>query len=478
MASITYNNLSAPSGIVTFTEIPNILKVKEYSNGTKATFTFTFHEGLRGTVTGDSQYYVTFLGETVTNVMMPSKAINKRFFIASNAVGTAASFAKALRNCGSINAEFNIIHNGTDVVLIGKTDGQKWTNIPNYIQRNISNAFLSTSGVDGTSDSPFKNGKITLDIYNSKTLDMTQYVTTLEKNFYGDECAFDVSPVLATFSEYGTTKPYYFNLGLITESGEYQSVGALSGSTAIGYHANQSKRYLIAEGVQMLLNTDRGDDGILLYTYDPKIEFSVLVGSGQSGFGVRYTVLDSAYNVLYEYQDTYPHSEFYHSPIRDLEWTIPTRYYNAAYYVDVTLSQVSYRFNLIKPLKATQANQRVYWRNEYGGIQFFDFTSSHNESDTVDIETYEKNVFDYYETSAFERKKIYKNDYKKSVTLTSHLMKEDGKWVFNSLMRSKKVWTTVNGKMYYIIPKTIEVTEDQTYDGVFTAKLNFEFSDI
>lgn len=477
MAEITYNNLSAPSSIVTFTEIPNILKVIEYSYGTKATFTFTFTEGLQATVTSDTQYYVTFLGETVTNVMQPSKAMNKRFYIASNAASTAASFANALRNCGSLNAEFNITHNNTAVTLIAKREGEKWATTADYIQRNIPNDYLTTSSVDGSTTSALKNGKIILDIYNSKVLDVNNYVTTLEKNFYGDECAFDVSPILATFSVYGDTEPYFFNLGAITENGTYNSIGSLSGSTAIGYHANQSDKYLIGEGVQMLLNVNRGDNGMVLYTYDATIEFSVLVGARQSGFGVKYIVYNSAFNKIYEYQDTYSHSEF-HSSIRDLSWTIPTPYYEQAYYVDVEINYNKYRFTLIKPLKAAESNQRVLWRNEYGGISFFDFTSSRSESDNVEIETYEKNVFDYYETSEFEKKKIYKNDYTKSVTLSSHLIKEDGKWIFNSLMRSKKVWTTVNNKTYYIIPKSIEVTEDQTYDGVFTAKLNFEFSDI
>jgi hypothetical protein len=136
-----------------------------------------------------------------------------------------------------------------------------------------------------------------------------------------------------------------------------------------------------------------------------------------------------------------------------------------------------YRFNVIKPLKATEYFQRVQWRNEYGGISFFDFTGARSETDNVDIETYEKNIFDYHDIDAFERKRIYRNDYKKSVKLTSHLMEEDGKWIFNSLMKSKKVWTTVNGKVYYIIPKNIEVNEDQNYNNIYTATLTYEYSD-
>lgn len=104
------------------------------------------------------------------------------------------SFARALRNCSSIAADFNIIHNGNVVTLIAKTIGQKWSNVANYIQRNIPTEYLSTNGTDGNAYSVFFNSKIDVDVYSGSTSDSNNYVTTLEKNFYGDECAFDVSP--------------------------------------------------------------------------------------------------------------------------------------------------------------------------------------------------------------------------------------------------------------------------------------------
>jgi hypothetical protein len=192
-------------------------------------------------------------------------------------------------------------------------------------------------------------------------------------------------------------------------------------------------------------------------------------------------VKDSAYNELYTTTITKqrPSGD---NLLLDTSITVPQTAFTNAYYVDITIGGDTTRFDVIKPLKATEYYQRVFWRNEYGGISFFDFTGARSESDNVDIETYEKNIFDYHiaveEYEQFERKKIYKNDYKKSVSLTSHLMNEDGKWIFNSLMMSKKVWTIVNGKVYYIIPKSIEVAEDQTYNGIFTAKLQYEYSDI
>lgn len=474
--NITYNNLSSPSNILTFTEIPNILKISENVTGNKCTIQFSMNNGLRQTVSADSQYYITLFGETITNVMSPENAKNKRFYISDDRVSTAMSIARAFRNCGSLNADFDIFGVNGVVEIIAKTIGSKITTA-NYLQRNISNNYMSVSVQDGDAFSVLFNSKIDIDVYDSASANTSNYVTTLEKNWYGDECAFDVSPVLSTFSEYGQTKPYTFVINIFREDGEWQNQGAISGNTTVGYHANQSDKYKYAQGVQMLLNKNRGSSGTMtLYTYNNVIPYSVLCGIDTAGWSVTVSVKDSAFNELYSNTTTGQRTTS--NMIIDTNVAIPQTAITNGYYVDLTVGTETTRFNIIKPLKATEYYQRILWRNEYGGISFFDFTGARSESDSVDIETYEKNIFDYHNNDEFERKRIYLNDYKKAVTLTSHLMEEDGKWIFNSLMRSKKVWTTVNGKTYYIIPKSIDVAEDQTYNNIYTAKLQYEYSDI
>lgn len=474
---ITYNNVEEPSNMVTFTEIPNILKVSEEVSGTKAMFNFFWEGNLQSTVTSDNQYYVTFLGETVSNVTDPTMAKNKRFYISGDEDATAMSFARALRNCSSIAAEFNITCIGPDVYLVAKTIGEKWSNMANYLDRNIPEQNLHTNGTDGSTDSWLFNSLIDIDVYSGTSANRENYITTLEKNYYGNECAFDMSPILATFSDYGKTVPYFFVLNIIMEDGEWQGIGNVSGYTTIGYHANQSNLYKYNSGVEILINTNRGENGMILYTYDNYIPFTLLFGDDRSGYDLKVSVKDSALNEIYAYTTIGRRDR--PDILVDSGALIPQSALTDAYYVDIQIdTNEPIRFNVIKPLKATEYYQRIEWRNEYGGISFFDFTGARSESDSINIETYEKNIFDYHEANEFERKKIYKNDYKKSVSLTSHLMKEDGKWIFNSLMRSKKVWTTVNGKKYYIIPKSIEVNEDQTYNGIFTAKLTYEYSDI
>ena len=471
--NITLNGLTNPSSLLTFTDVHNILKVSENISGTKANFVFEFLGDLASTVTSDGQYYVTFLGETVSNVMSPSNSNNKRFYI-SDIDTTAANFARALRNCGTLMAEFNIIHSGNQVTLLAKTIGQKWSNVSNYFTTNIPLTNLNAQGTDGTSYSSLFGAKVDVDVYSGASYNNSNYVTTLEKNFYGNECAFDVSPVLATFSEYGKTIPYSLALSLITADGEWVELNGVNANTTYGYLANQSDKYKYINNVQMLINTNRDQ---IRYVYGDTIPFSFLWGDGVGGFTVTVEYLDSAYNVIHTATVQYRTSG-YDSHIVDTSISIPSEYSASTYYVDIIISNMTYRFNVIKPLKAADDYQRVFWRNEYGGISFFDFTGARSESDGIEIETYEKSIYDYYENDAFERKKIYSQRITKSVKLTSHLMAEDGRWEFNSLMRSKQLWTVINGKTHYIIPKSVEVNEDQNYDNIFTATLTYEYSDL
>lgn len=473
--TIFYNGLTDVNNMLCFTDIPNILKVKERIAGQKASFSFNFYGNLKATVTADSQYYVTFLGETVTSVMNASEAKNKRFYVDTNPDNTAASFARAMRNCSGINAEFNVIHIGNSVTLYAKTLGQKWSNIPNYITRNIPNEYLLAAGVDGQAWSYFFNGKVGVDVY-SGTTDLQNYVTTLEKNYYGDECAFDMSPVLAALSEYGKTVPYRFVMSLTDYNGTWSELGSVNGMSTVGYMANQSNKYLWTNDLKILINTSRGDDGMILYTYANEIPFSVLCGGNNTAFTVSVSCKNSANEEIHSATTTVAKAT--DNLIVDTSITVEDEYFTNSYYIDVTVGSETVRFNVIKPLKATEYYQRVLWRNEYGGISFFDFTGQMTDSDSIDIETYEKNIFDFYDVNYFEKKMTYKSDYNKQVTLTSHLIENDGKYIFNSLIRSKKMWTTVNSKTYYIIPVNLEVNEDGNYNGIYEAKFTYEYSDL
>lgn len=470
--NITYNGLSSSNTLLTFSEVPNILKLSENITGRKGIYNFIVNEAFQSSVTGDSQYYITFLDETITNVMNPKNARNKKFYIANDIPSTAASIAQALRCCPSIAAVFNIEHSDNEVELQAKTLGQKWTNVAHYLDTNISSSYMTMYGTDGTaSPSDVYMSKVLVDVFNGNT-----YLTTLEKTFYNDECSFNMSPVLSTFTEFGKSKTYKFDVSTIGENGTYTLRGSLSGVISYGYEANQSDRYKIINGDTLLLNTNRNQ---LRYVYGNRIDYSLLItGSSAS---VSYVIKNAAKSQIYS--DTVTVSAGSNGLITDTYFTIPSNVYTLASWVEITVGSVTAKFKVIKPLKATEYYQRVYWRNEYGGIEFFDFTGSKRESDSVDIETYEKNIFDMYENSEYEFKKIYSNDYKKQVKLTSHLLEAEGRYFANSLMRSKSVWTIINKdtlseKKHFIIPKAIDVQEDGTYNNIYTVSLTYEYSQL
>ena len=84
-----YNGVQADN-LLTFSDIPNILTVSEYVSGTDTSIQLTWSDGFSSYVTDDGQYYFTLFGETITNVLDPNKAANKRFYISNDATSTAA----------------------------------------------------------------------------------------------------------------------------------------------------------------------------------------------------------------------------------------------------------------------------------------------------------------------------------------------------------------------------------------------------
>lgn len=484
MANIYYNGISSTEydGILTFSEVPNILQIKEDIYGTQTVIDLTPSGSWRSIVTANTQFSLTMFGETITNVMSPSEARNKKFFIAEDEENTAISMVRALRNCGTIAANFiitieNVYAPNSTVRLTSRTIGDKLYN--GWIDRRTipSGALLAefTAGTADESDGKFLNSKIDVDVFCED-----EYVTTLEKNWYGNECAFDVTPVLATMTESknennGDIKSYTLNINKLAEDGTYASIGSVSGLTTNGFLANQSEKYLPLT-VQLLSNNKTTDRANTLYTYDSKIKYSVLARVGGSGgFSITYTIRNSSLESIYT--TTVSYNTPYGDPsIKDITFEVPTAYFSNAFYIDVEYLNDVIRYQIIRPLKASEYYQRVYWRGCYGQVNFFDFTGSRSETENIDNETYQKNYYDFYDTDVFQLNKVYSKKTVKTVKLKSHILSKEGSYIFNELKKSKCVWTEVNGVTYYIIIKNIEVAENSTYDGLYTATIEYEYS--
>lgn len=489
--NITYNNRTLGDSMITFTDVPNILKVTDYNGGYRARYTLTFVGNLYGLTTADNQWYITLFGDTISNVLDSNNAVNKSFHVSTANTSTAASVARALRNCPNLAANFIVEHDGTQVEVTAREVGSQFQGV-NYFDTNIDQAYMSRAGQDGSASSSLNGALIDVDIF-----DVNGYITTLEKNWYNGECAFNLSPVLTTLSSPGKTTPYELKITALN-NGEYSLLGNIGYNYSTpGYMCNQGYKFLTitSEGVQLAQNVSRGKDTgytnkTLLYVYEPNIRLSLYCYSNVNPY-ITVKYLDSAYNFIANTSsNSWPRTNT-DNRLRDYTIDLNTTYFNQAFYIKVEIGEdITLLYKVIKPLKATEYSQRIFWRNSYGGISFFDFTGAKSETRSLDLSTYQKNIFGYYDSTRKdyrngsavnvpynELNKAYDNKVEYSVTLKSHLFEEDGKYQFNDLIQSSEVWTEINGEFYEILLDSVSV-EEQSQNGIFEATVRYRYSQI
>ena len=248
---------------------------------------------------------------------------------------------------------------------------------------------------------------------------------------------------------------------------------------------NQGDKFIPIDEFSFAQNFSRGEqrevaNNSLLYVYAPSIPISFYNGN-DGRFYVYVDYVDSAGNILETYTaftwtNTNSDKKLWDININLAPNTGLRERFKQAFYIDVHLgSNTKVRYNVIKPLKATEYYQRIYFRNSYGGISFFDFTGQKSETRDADIKTYQKNIFSYYDDSKNELEKVYNNDIKYSVTLKSHLFENDGKYIFNDMMQSTDAWVVVNNETYGIIIDSVSV-EETTNNNIFEATVKYHYS--
>lgn len=470
--------MNDPQNVITFTDIPNILKITDDAGGTYAIFSLTMMGDLYSKTTEERQWKITLLGETIESTLQPELAVNKLFYVSASKESTAASIARALRNCNTVVTNFLISHDGEVVNLRSRSFGPIFKNVTNYFSTNIDSSDVDSFIIDGTSRSELYNAFVDVDIYSGST-----YVTTLEKNVYDGEVAFNLSPVLSTIAEYGVTMPYIISVSSIVD-GEYNKLADFQSNYIVpGYMVNQGYKYLAlaSNTVKIAQNYDRGNEKnpvskSILYIYKPELELSFYYGTSVNTIPVKIDYLNSAGSIILTSNFTYNGDMSVKKKLIDADIMLDDEAFNKAFYIDVQVGpNDKVRYNVIKPIKATEYCQRVYFRNSYGGISFFDFTGQRSETRSMDIMTYEKNIFNYYNDGYNELEKIYNNDVTYKVTLRSHLIEEDGKYIFNDMIQSPYVWTIVNGEKYYIIIESLNIEETEQ-NGIFTAQITYRYS--
>lgn len=461
---LTYNGQASPQGMITLTNVPNILTVQSSSvTGNNSVLKITINDLTK--IDPNNTYYITINGLTIT-----SGNVGNNFYISNsntgaNQIAVAHSIAKSLRSVGLTNYEiYQEISQGilTNVVIVEAREVGELYEIT--FDSNLGAAILYDNYVGTTSDE-FAGGRINIDVYSG-----SDYITTLEKSYYKEKIDFNVSDVLKSISRYDFLVPY--TLFIYSQIGnQVTNLGRVSATSAIGYMVNQGEKFLNTYPM-FAQNVSRGTSSpskMVLYTYLSTIP--VTIYSDDVVETVNITYYDSS---LQQIGTGFSNVNIYNG-IGQSDIALNSNLFNSAYYVDLSLENGQIiRYNVIKPVDANSRCQRVYYHNSYGGVSFFDFTGQITENHKVDNDTYTKNIYDYYKETTLEQIKIYDKETTINVTMKSHLMERSAVWQFNDLLGSYDVWTNINGVDYKIIVTDCKVDETET--GVWEATVTYTYS--
>lgn len=493
--TITLNGLENPENIITFTNCPTILTVSDTWTGTKEGFTIEV-QSLSG-LTDVEDKYISINGYKISGTSDLSKSVGNRFYITSsntlsNRVLAARTICNALNTIGGLSSQYNIWQetdgNGSFIATVrleAKDIGIK----SGTIDHNFSRSIISTSKTSGSITSTFNGNttnKVCIDVYRKTSMDrintvstaMGTFITTIEKNAFGGEISFDLSPLFKSYTDEDSMSQFQLVVYSMVDS-SITLLKMLRNIYAVnGYLVNQGGSFMPRfNGCVLAQNVKRGTgsaslNNSILYVYEPSIVLSLFTDNTISSMNVQISYISSALASV----GTQNQVIFAGQNLSTFEINLNQIMLNRSAYVDIMIPNLgTLRYNVIKPLHATDEQQRIYWNNSYGGTSFFDFTGTRTEERKTDIETYDKSLFDYYKSNRAELKKIYSKDVEITVTLTTHNITRDGTWQLFDLQNSFNAWTTVNGKEYGIHITDIKVDETDVA-GIYTAEIEYTYS--
>lgn len=497
---ITYNGMTDAKNTVSFTRLPNILKIKENNNGTPASATITISNLSR--VTSTKEYTLIINGiKLISTLSLVNAAGNKFYLSNSNSDKTIVAYklVETLRGLNTLPLNYDItLATASDgtlspvITIMAKNNGKQFDlNIEGTL---IDNNIATVSFTSGTSSSNLLKGimnKVLVEVYQvnnpstqdkigSTTYQMGTYLTTLTKEAFGEEVSFDLSPLFSAITDYNTLSEvnlyiYIMNDNALTLAGIMKDIYFTT-----GYMVNQGVNYLPVPSTQLAQNVSRGStksqlNNTILYVYQPSIQFTLYVPfPSNTAQVVNFTInyINSANVVIKSNTIGIYVTNSMTSQVINLDQT----WFNQSFYIDVVIHDVgTLRYNIIKPLKATDEIQRVYWTNSYGGISFFDFTGARTETRKTKVDYYQTNLFNYYDESTAQLNKVYNKDVTITVSLSTHSIEKDGTWQFFDLQNSSNAWTYVNGKKYFITITDLKITESQVND-IYTVTVEYEYS--
>lgn len=494
---ITLNGLDNPSNIITLSGCPTILTVNDSGYGDKAMLAIEVSS--LNSVTEGNNIYIEINGERITSTYDLNEVINRNFYISNdnsltNKIFVAQTIVNALRSCPQLDANYNIyqgIQSSTlmsNIIYVVAKDIGSQNNLT--YSTNASLIFNIRNTIGSSTGELASNIKtmVSVDIYalygntqprlGGDTVPNGEYVTTLRKQYYKDETHFDISPILTTLTSYNETVAYLLYV-YATIDNKLQTLGQIGYNYVVnGYSVNQGGTYIPNfTNVKLAQNVSRGTsrtpiNSTILYTYEPRVIFSLFSQSNINSLQLTVSYKDSQLNELASESKTI----FITNNLTKVDLGLNTVNFGLADYIDISIPNLGVlRYNIIKPLNATIENYRIFYNNSYGGVSFFDFTGDRKEDRKLTVDTYQKQLFDYYKSSLQELEKVYNKDTTITVTLKSHLIPKDATWQFYDMQNSTNAWTEINGTIYSIIINDVSVDETST-DGVYEATVKYTYS--
>ena len=505
---ITFNNLTTSEQIICLSGVPNILRFTGSSTqDVKAEWSLTFtvigqidHEKVYSIFFGDYNITSTFLEENVggTTFFLP------QFDQYEQAVYAAHTIVKALRNVPFIGANYDVwLDDNTDgsmsktIRIRAKEAGKRFNvDITTDLPANVLNIQRIAQGSTNDAMLQGKSNKILCDIYKfrqparfGQEPDRTQldYVTSLEKNYYGGEVNFDLTPIISTMlneDDYMDMEEWYIDMYGFSDKRLVFGEQTSPMYVVRGYLCNFSQPFINRIiGNFLAANVSRGDDRDVfnktyLYVYEPMLVFSIYTASQGGWVSSEVSYVDSAGSVIESYE--HPMAEEGGPTLKTYYCPLDDELLRKSSFIDCWSPTVgNIRYNVIKPINGSNSTEerRVTWLNEFGGVSFFDFTGERSETRKETIEYYDKQDYSFYdEGNAREKSKVYSKKVKVEVKHSSHYIDKNGVYLFYSLQNAKTAWVEIGGIRYYINVTNLEITEANNTSHIFTAKITYEYS--
>lgn len=503
---LTLNGLTYNKDIVLLSGVPNVLTYTGSSTvNTRAHYRIIFPRLINVEI--NTIYHIYFGSYQISSVPELSQQGGTNFYLPQadsydNRLILAQGVVKAARNVPYIAANY-------DVYLFDDEDGSMsplveiWAKKPGsqYNMRVTSDIpsadiTISTSQTGSTNDDMLQGiqNYITVDIYKFDTqtkiggspsiYNNKTFITSLEKNYAGKPVSFNLTPVLSSLVSDGimqqfTTTVYGFSDGKLKFSHVTEPC-----FITLGYQVNQSEPFIGTFTNRFLAqDVSRGDERdqfnkTHLYLYYPSITFSLYVTNTimQTVCTVGYKASDNSTiaSANYSVWATDGTNSLNHHSI-----SLDKTNFSKSAYIDLTIPDIgTIRYNVIKPLNAVDERdcRRLYWYNEYGGISFIDLTGELTATRKEEIETYQKQTFDFYTADGRELNRVYSKEMDVTYKHKTHYIDENGKYLLYSLQASSTAWTEINGRRYYIIVTNLEINEASNTSHIFTGTVEYQMS--